>query len=76
MVPGTTPTTNVSQFAPRVNIPGELLEEEPLYVNAKQYRRILKRRQARSKLEQEGKIPKERPVSISFTRNKIENVSL
>jgi len=48
----------------RVALPNaELLEEEPLYVNAKQYRRILKRRQARAKLEAEGKIPKERPVS-------------
>lgn len=49
---------------PRVPIPvaAEFLEEEPLYVNAKQYRRILKRRQARAKLEAEGKIPKERPV--------------
>lgn len=54
---------------PRVPIPvaAELLEEEPLYVNAKQYRRILKRRQARAKLEAEGKIPKERPVSISYS---------
>lgn len=33
-------------------------EEEPLYVNAKQYNRILKRRQARNKLENEGRIPK------------------
>lgn len=61
MVPS---TSGVSQFQ-RVPIPGtEFLEEEPLYVNAKQYRRILKRRQARAKLEQEGKIPKERPVSF------------
>lgn len=62
MVPG--PSTGVQQYQ-RVPIPGtEFLEEEPLYVNAKQYRRILKRRQARAKLEAEGKIPKERPVSF------------
>lgn len=61
MVPGNSGQT---QFQ-RVALPNaELLEEEPLYVNAKQYRRILKRRQARAKLEAEGKIPKERPVSI------------
>lgn len=60
MVPG---NSGQAQFQ-RVALPNaELLEEEPLYVNAKQYRRILKRRQARAKLEAEGKIPKERPVS-------------
>jgi len=54
-----------TQTFQRVALPhAELLEEEPLYVNAKQYRRILKRRQARAKLEAEGKIPKERPVCI------------
>lgn len=59
MVPGNSGQT---QFQ-RVALPNaEFLEEEPLYVNAKQYRRILKRRQARAKLEAEGKIPKERPV--------------
>jgi hypothetical protein len=47
-----------------IQTPTELLEEEPLYVNAKQYHRILKRRQARARLEQEGRIPKERPVSF------------
>ncbi len=53
----------VTQFS-RLPLAGaDILEEEPLYVNAKQYRRILKRRQARAKLEAEGKIPKERPVS-------------
>ena len=40
----------------------EPTEEEPLYVNAKQYNRILKRRAARAKLEAEGRIPRERKV--------------
>lgn len=41
---------------------GEIMDEEPLYVNAKQYHRILKRRQARAKLESQGRIPKTRQV--------------
>lgn len=42
------------------NTPNSQVEEEPLYVNAKQYNRILKRRQARNKLENDGRIPKVR----------------
>ena len=36
------------------------MEEEPLYVNAKQYARILKRRQARARLEAQLKIQREK----------------
>ena len=48
--------------AQRLPVAMETLDE-PLYVNAKQYHRIIKRRQARAKLEAEGKIPKVRKVS-------------
>lgn len=61
----------------RIPLPGpELLEEEPLYVNAKQYHRILKRRQARAKLEGDGRIPKERRVSIPHLTNSFSTVCI
>lgn len=47
----------------------EPAEEEPLYVNAKQYARILKRRAARAKLEAEGRIPRERRVNLLKKRS-------
>lgn len=53
----------------QIAMPGET-GEEPLYVNAKQYNRILKRRQARAKLEALGRIPKERQKYLYESRHK------
>jgi hypothetical protein len=58
----TAASTPVNQSSTQAAITSEPAEEEPLYVNAKQYNRILKRRAARAKLESEGRIPRERKV--------------
>ena len=67
--PTTTATSSPSTSAERVPIMGEDAKDDdkPLFVNAKQYHRILKRRQARAKLEACGKIPKHRKVCGGFS---------
>uniref|UniRef100_A0AC34FBE0 Nuclear transcription factor Y subunit n=1 Tax=Panagrolaimus sp. ES5 TaxID=591445 RepID=A0AC34FBE0_9BILA len=44
-------------------------DEKPLYVNAKQYQRILKRRIARAKLVESGRFPKERRKYLHESRH-------
>ena len=58
------PSQMPGAYHSRVAMPlgSEMLEEEPVYVNAKQYHRIMIRRQTRQKLEQSNKLPRQRKV--------------
>jgi nuclear transcription factor Y alpha len=50
--------------------PIEPTGEEPLYVNAKQYHRILKRRAARTRLEEQSKLKQARKPYLHESRHK------
>jgi len=67
---GMVPYMQMPSTYSRVPLPSDaLVEEQPTYVNAKQYRRIIKRRQARALLEKKNAIPTTRKNYLHESRH-------
>ena len=49
----------------RIPLPLDIVEDGPIYVNAKQYHGILRRRKYRAKLEARNKLVKSRKVILN-----------
>ncbi|VDO92549.1 unnamed protein product [Heligmosomoides polygyrus] len=61
--------SSVSTSAVVVSVASTTKEDEPVYVNPRQYHRILKRRAARQKMEAEGRLPTKRQKYLHESRH-------